>query len=79
MGTCSANLHKISGNNKVTLTLEPIAKEASFDIDERDVRDAGDTVEANHLAFSEKVFVPFTVLGLVYYMLQRSTGYSTSS
>ena len=72
MGTCSANLCKGYSDTEVTLTLKPIDKKVTFDLDEQDV-------EVDEFAICEKVFVPFMALCLVYYMLQISTGYSISS
>ena len=82
MGTCSANLYKSSSDTKVTLTLQPIDKKATFTIDSTDVTattDSGSTVAVNKLPIGEKAFVPFTVLLLVYYALQISTGYFIST
>jgi hypothetical protein len=82
MGTCSANVYKVSSEAKVTLTLTPIDKKATFDIVDNDVTSkdsAGATVKANKLAIGEKAFGPFTALRLVYYMFQISTEYSISN
>ena len=82
MGTCSANLYKNSTDTKVTLTLQPIDRKATFTIDATDVRSkdaSGGTVAVNKLPIGEKGFVSFTTLVLVCYTLQISTGYSTSA
>ena len=65
MGTCSANLYKSSSDTKVTLTLKPIDKKATFKIDKTDVTsktDSGDKVAVNKLPIGEKAFVSFTAL-----------------
>ena len=76
MGSCSANVYKVSSSTKVTLTLKPVAKKVTFDISDDDVTTSK---KANELPISEKAFVPFTVLLLAYYMLQKPTGYSITS
>ena len=70
----------------MTLTLKPIAKKVTFEIADADVtktkkKDDGTTVKvtAKELDISEKAFIPFTALCLVYYMLQKPMGYSISS
>ena len=77
MGTCSANLYKVSSSTTVTLTLKPIDKKVTFKIDKSD---SGDKVAVDKFPIGEKALVPFTAaLLLVYYMLQISMGYSIST
>lgn len=67
MGSCSANIYKISTETQVTLTLKPINKKVTFNIDKSDI--INQKVKVNQLDIGEKSFVPFMVLCLVCYML----------
>jgi hypothetical protein len=61
MGTCSANVYKVSSEAKLTLSLEPIDKKATLDIVDNDVTtkdDDGETIKANRLPIGEKAFCP---------------------
>jgi hypothetical protein len=59
MGTCFANVYKVSSEAKVTLTLKPIDKKATFDIVGNDVTTKDDEIiEANMLPIDEKGFCP---------------------
>ena len=66
MGTCSANLYKSSADTKVTLTLQPIDKKATFKIDQTNVtiKTSSGTVAVNKLPIGEKVFYPIYVAPL---------------
>ena len=55
MGTCSANMFKISTEKQAIITLQPIDKKVTFDIDNTDVINT--SIKADELAIGEKAFV----------------------